>query len=52
MSAGADHDTLSVPSEANTDTEVGALGAAAGVTETGVEAVDVPAPFVAVTLMA
>ena len=48
---GADHDTLSAPSEATTETAVGASGAAAGVTETGMDALDVPAPFVAVTVI-
>ena len=52
MSAGADQLTLRVPLEARTDKLSGASGAAAGIIETGVEALEVSMLFVAVTVMA
>ena len=49
--AGADHDTAADPSPAVADTAVGAPGTVRGVTvEEAVEAAEVPAAFVAVTV--
>jgi hypothetical protein len=50
--AGADHETPSDPLDAKTETDVGAPGAPAGVTDTGVEGLELPAALVAVTVIA